>query len=1014
MIVLLLTQSINGGLSLEEGLPLTLPYGVTLNVLSPICQASFSIFKAKHSRYLAVHFSILYLKMKRISLLLLLFMAASASLSAQISFTNKTNLLTPDKHYSGVAIAILDMNGDGLDDIARLSQGTDLNIQYQTTPDQLFSVSDMTPLPGTDDTWGMCAADVDNDGFGDVLAGGFYNGIKIARSDAAGTFNIQNLGTPTTFVQGVNFADINNDGWLDAFVCHDDGASRIFGNNGDGTFTYQPNWINLSTVPASDNSGNYGSVWSDVNNDGLLDLYIAHCRQGVNNATDPRRINQLFLNNGDGTYSQDITNASGLRIGAQSWTADFGDIDNDGDFDCFITNHDVNSQLLENDGAGHFTDITLSAGFMGAIQGLPLQGVFRDFDNDGYTDVIVAGDRHYIFRNNGDKTFSAIPNPFDNNEMESFAIGDLNGDGFQDVYGGYAHVYTSPSTIPDVLWMNEGNNNHFYGLNLRGQQSNRNGVGAKVHLYSSLGIQTREVRSGESYGISNSLQIHFGMGQITEIDSVVVNWPSGIRDVIKQPVVDQYATIYEGGCISPAVSLVADGTTILCTGQSVGIGTNEAFSQYLWSTGDTTATILAIDEGNYKVTITNQEGCTAVSNSIAITFNPIQIPSIEAFGDTTFCTGGEVVLSSSEATSYLWSTGETTQTIAVNQSGQYTVAAQGLCEVFNSAPININVLAAPLPTVSPDTILVGESATLIATGEKVTWYPTETAQINLAVNDTLVTPALTETTTYWLTNTSVYDTPNDFVGMVDHQGSALGGNDYNGGLIFDCFEPFILAKTKVITPVAGERKIDLRAPNGDVLQTKTINIPAGTTILDLNFDVPLGTDLLLTTDETVNLANLGTPSPQLRRSSQGCAFPYDIADVVSIKNSTFSSDRYYYFYNWEVDFYDYECVSDRVPVTVVVKEQSGTTLPAWAAGLRIFPNPTNSTINIDIQGFAGGNLFAAVKNAQGQTLQTRLLNAPAGNASFSTDLSSFSSGIYWLELASEAGVVQRKVVVNQK
>lgn len=83
-------------------------------------------------------------------------MAASASLSAQISFTNKTNLLTPDKHYSGVAIAILDMNGDGLDDIARLSQGTDLNIQYQTTPDQLFSVSDMTPLPGTDDTWG-CA-----------------------------------------------------------------------------------------------------------------------------------------------------------------------------------------------------------------------------------------------------------------------------------------------------------------------------------------------------------------------------------------------------------------------------------------------------------------------------------------------------------------------------------------------------------------------------------------------------------------------------------------------------------------------------------------------------------------------------------------------------------------------------------------------------------------------------------------------------------------------------------------
>lgn len=354
---------------------------------------------------------------------------------------------------------------------------------------------------------------------------------------------------------------------------------------------------------------------------------------------------------------------------------------------------------------------------MGAIQGLPLQGVFRDFDNDGYTDVIVAGDRHYIFRNNGDKTFSAIPNPFDNNEMESFAIGDLNGDGFQDVYGGYAHVYTSPSTIPDVLWMNEGNNNHFYGLNLRGQQSNRNGVGAKVYLYSSLGIQTREVRSGESYGISNSLQIHFGMGQITEIDSVVVNWPSGIRDVIKQPVVDQYATIYEGGCISPAVSLVADGTTILCTGQSVGIGTNEAFSQYLWSTGDTTATILAIDEGNYKVTITNQEGCTAVSNSIGSRSTRFE-SKYRSLWRYYFLHGGRGGAKFFGSNKLPLEYGETTQTIAVNQSGQYTVAAQGLCEVFNLAPINMTYCSSAANSIARYDPC-WESATLIATGEKV-------------------------------------------------------------------------------------------------------------------------------------------------------------------------------------------------------------------------------------------------------------------------------------------------------
>ncbi len=949
-----------------------------------------------------------FFKMKRI-LFLLLSGATIVSLSAQISFSNKTNLLTPVNHYSGVAIAITDMNGDGLDDIARLSQGTTLNIQYQTAAGQAFSTSSMTPLPGLDDTWGMCTADVNNDGLGDVLTGGEYNGIKVVKSNSNGTFSIQNLNGPGTFVQGVNFADINNDGWLDAFVCHDDSTARVFGNNGNGTFTYQPNWIDWT----ASYSGNYGSVWSDVNNDGYVDLYVAHCRQNVNNAADPRRFNQLYLNNGNYTYTQDIANTSGLRIGAQSWTADFGDIDNDGDFDCFITNHDVNSQLLENDGAGHFTDITATSGLIGAIQGLPLQGLFRDFDNDGFTDILVAGDKHYIFRNNGNKTFKAVPNPFDNHQIESFAIGDLNGDGFQDVYAGYAIVYTDPSNIPDALWMNNGNNNHFYGLNLRGQQSNRSGVGAKVHLYSALGIQTREVRSGESYGISNSLQIQFGLGQITQIDSVVIHWPSGVRDVLYQPVVDQYETLYEGGCIASAVSMVADGPTTLCTGQSVTLRTSEIFNTYLWNTGDTTATISAVNAGNYKVTVTNSDGCTAVSNSISVTFNPIQIPIITALGDTTFCTGGDVLLSSSQASSYLWNTGETTQSIAVSQSGQYRVAAQGLCEIFNSAPININVLAAPLPVVTPDTILAGESATLIAAGDQVTWYATETEQNSIAVNDTLVTPALTQTTTYWLSNTSVYGAPSAFVGMTNLQGAALGGNNFNGALIFDCFQPFILAKTTVVADVAGVRQIELRNVNGDVLQSKSVNIPVGTTILDLNFDVPVGTDLQLTTNQTVNQANIGTVSPKLRRSSQGCTYPYEIPGLVSIKNSNVDLTRYYYFYNWEVNYYGYECTSDRIPVTIVVKEQSGTApLPAWAAGLRIFPNPTEGPVNLEIQGFAGGELSAAVKNAQGQTLQVRTFNAAAGNASFNLDLSPLPVGIYWLELASEGGVAQRKVVIR--
>ncbi|HLP95999.1 MAG TPA: FG-GAP-like repeat-containing protein [Saprospiraceae bacterium] len=945
------------------------------------------------------------------SIILIFFLFFYAVLSAQISFTNQTNLLTPIEHFSGVAIAVCDMNGDGLDDIVRLSQGTDLNIQYQTLPNQPFTASITYPLPG-DDTWGMCTADFNNDGLGDVLSGGRQNGIKFTKSKPDGTFSAQIVTSPVTFVQCVNFADINNDGWLDAFVCHDDGVSRIFKNNGGGVFGLQSNMINLNSVPASDNSGNYGSVWSDINNDGYIDLYIAKCRQDVNDPTDPRRINQLFLNNGDFTFTQDITNQYGLRIGAQSWTADFGDIDNDGDFDCFITNHDVPSQLLENDGAGHFTDITAtSGGFVNDIIGLPLQGVFKDFDNDGYVDILVAGYTHHLFRNNGNKTFTQIANPFNFNKMESFAIGDLNSDGFLDVYGGYAEVYTNPSNIPDVLWMNNGNNNHFYGLRLRGVESNLSAVGAKVHLYSALGIQTREVRSGESYGISNSLHILFGLGPVTQVDSVVVNWPSGVRDVIYQPAIDQYSTFYEGGCFIESVTIQSSGPTVICPGDTVVLSTAVPFVQYQWSNGETSASIQVSANESYHVTVTDDIGCTAVSVPVAIIVDPVSIPTITPLGDTTFCEGGKVTLQASASTDYLWSTGATTQSIEVAQSGTYTVSAKGLCSFFPSVPMQVTVLQANPPQVEPDTVMPGEAALLTAIGEQVAWYDTPDNQTPLEEGSTFNTPPLVQNTTYWVENTSSFGVPNEFTGMTYHQGSINSDINYNGGLIFDCIKPVTLLKTKVYTTKEGERLIELRDVAGNVLQSATVFIPKDTSVIELNFDIPIGEDMLLTTNPQVNQANLASAGPQLRRSSNNCEYPYEIPGVLSIKNSTFNEDRYYYFYDWEVGFDGLSCTSERVPVTVVVEEDnSSTTLPSWTEKLNIYPNPTDGQLIISLEGYSGGELLATTRNAQGQLLQQQLLQAAAGHAVFKTDLNTLPQGMYWLELTHAQGKVQRKVV----
>ena len=484
------------------------------------------------------------------------------NLPAQIQFTKQDGWLTPSEHFSGVAFAVLDMNGDGRDDIVRMNQGFGMAVEYQGITGQPFQHQAVATLT-QGSQWAICAGDMDNNGFPDVLTCGYKDGIKVLRAASSGAnFSLSFLNAPEIFAQCANLSDIDNDGWLDAFVCSEDGPPLVFMNNGTGNLLYQPAQIDLTTIPPSDGSGNYGSVWSDIDNDGDTDLYIAKCKAGVNDPADGRRVNQVFWNKGNGTYIQDSTNTSGLRIGAQSWTADFGDIDNDGDFDCFVTNHDASSQLLENDGAGHFSDISAASGILNAVSGLAVQGVFRDFDNDGFADILVAGSIHHLFRNNGNRTFTAVP-ILDNTQMESFAVGDLNSDGFQDIYAGYAEVFNDPSTIPDALWINNGNDNHFFGMNLRGVQSNRSGVGAKVLLFSALGVQVREVRSGESYGIMNSTLVHFGLGQTDRIDSVIVRWPSGRSDRLYQPTMDQYLNLEEGSAGTPSTEVFRGGNPVV-------------------------------------------------------------------------------------------------------------------------------------------------------------------------------------------------------------------------------------------------------------------------------------------------------------------------------------------------------------------------------------------------------------------------------------------------------------------
>jgi hypothetical protein len=205
--------------------------------------------------------------------------------SAQLSFTNANSKLEVMTN-SGCVVSVTDVNFDGLDDLVRMDQGHLVNVDIQERDGNFtnYYIRDN----GGGSSWGMAVADIDQNGYKDIIADGSggINVIKLFWNGTTFTSTSTTLPNSGFFLQNITICDVNNDGWVDVFGCDDDDASTLYVNNGSGTLAVS-NIINFALNPGTNyngdpaDSGNYGSVWTDFDGDNDLDLFVAHCRQST-------------------------------------------------------------------------------------------------------------------------------------------------------------------------------------------------------------------------------------------------------------------------------------------------------------------------------------------------------------------------------------------------------------------------------------------------------------------------------------------------------------------------------------------------------------------------------------------------------------------------------------------------------------------------------------------------------------------------------------------------------------
>jgi enediyne biosynthesis protein E4 len=527
------------------------------------------------------------------------------TLSTGISFQH---LSSPEQKYivesmSG-GVALIDYDGDGwLDIYFTNAPGVSMALAGKKAKSALYhnnhdgTFTDVTDKAGVGyPCWAMGAAvgDYNNDGRPDLIVSCF-GGVVLYRNNGDGTFTdvtkATGLDKDVGWATGVAFGDYDGDGNSDLFVAHyvdldlsdlpSFGSKKtcqyhdvavqcgprglkgfpdtLYHNNGDGTFS------EVAKQAGVDDSNRFfglGAVWSDFDNDGKLDLFVA-------NDGEP---NYLYRNLGNGRF-HDVALDAGVSVSEEgveqaNMGLALGDYLHTGRISILISHFsDEYATLYRNDGGLSFTDVSHAAGIAKATK--PFVGwgdAFLDLDNSGWLDIIMVNGHVYpqvdntktgtayrepklVFQNRRDGTFTDVsaqtgPAVIVPQVSRGLAVGDLFNTGRLDI------VVENLTGAPMILEAKSNPLHHWVSFELEGSPVDRLALNARIRVTTGKVQQLGEVRSGGSYLSQNDLRLHFGLGDAARIDKVEVLWSNGNVQVFQDVTADRFYHLKQGGDLS--------------------------------------------------------------------------------------------------------------------------------------------------------------------------------------------------------------------------------------------------------------------------------------------------------------------------------------------------------------------------------------------------------------------------------------------------------------------------------